>query len=201
MICVTLWPGGTQISDAVSFCAHDKAAIGKAADDKTIEEIQAFELNGARLTSGGNGLDGSALKEAFNPRVEEDLHKIINWLDGHTEAWTTLLDDDVETLADMIAATWSDAQECLLRNAHSLHAHGKAAIGKAACNETIQIEAIELNGARPTSGENSFDGSALKELINPHVNEDLDTIIKVLNGHELRLGQLSTMMMLSLLPT
>ena len=66
-------------------------------------------------------------------------------------------------------------------NATSLYADHKAAIGKEVDKKTIEIKAIELNGARSTSG-GSFDGSVLKELINPHV-DDLDKILKWLNGH------------------
>jgi hypothetical protein len=56
------------------------------------------------------------------------------------------------------------------RNATSLYADDKAAIGKAVADETIEIEEIETNGARSTSGS---DGSAKQHHV-PGLNEEIN---------------------------
>jgi hypothetical protein len=93
--------------NAVSLHADDKAAIGKAGDDKTIE-LEEIESNGERSVSGGRFDACNALwKEVINPHVDA-LDKIIRWLNGLTVAWKAL--HNVEALADAIAVNWSDAQ-------------------------------------------------------------------------------------------
>jgi hypothetical protein len=61
--------------DAVSLHANDKAAIGKAADDETIE-IKEIEPNGERPASGRRFDGDAALKQLTNLHV----NKILKWL-------------------------------------------------------------------------------------------------------------------------
>jgi hypothetical protein len=97
--------------NAVSLHANDKAAIGKAGDDKTIK-FEEIESNGKRPASGGRfDACNAPWKEVINPHVE-DLDKIIRWLNGLTAALKPL-HNDVEALADTISVSWSDAQHLL----------------------------------------------------------------------------------------
>jgi hypothetical protein len=100
--------------NAISLYADDKAAIGKAGDDKTIE-FEEIESDGERSVSGGRFDACNAVwKEVINPHVDNYLDKIIRWLNCHAAAWKALHNDDFEAFADTIAVNWSDAQQHLI---------------------------------------------------------------------------------------
>jgi hypothetical protein len=76
--------------NAVSLHACDKAAIGKAGDDKTIE-LEEIESSSGKWSVSGGRFDAcnAAWKEVINPHVD-DLDKIVRWVNGLTAAWKAL---------------------------------------------------------------------------------------------------------------